>query len=59
MTFIDSLYDNIKSHEKLGLYPLTRRYIFGENTKWGQVDLSAISRLRKETMVYRNTRLGN
>ena len=29
-------YDNIKSHEKLGLYPLTRRYIFGENTKWGQ-----------------------
>ena len=52
-------YDNIKSHEKLGLYPLTRRYIFGENTKWGQVGLSAISRLRKETMVYRKTRLGN
>ena len=25
-------YDNIKSHKKTGLHPLSRRYIFGKTT---------------------------
>ena len=28
----DVTYDNIKSHEKPGLQPLSRRYIFEKNT---------------------------
>ena len=31
----DVTYDNIKSHEKPGLQPLSRRYIFEKNTGGG------------------------
>ena len=46
-------YDNIKSHKKPGLHPLSRRYIFGKTTggvKGAQIDLSAsILRVNKGT----------
>ena len=31
----DTTYDNIKSHKKVGLYPLSKRYIFRKTTRGG------------------------
>ena len=39
----DVTYDNVKSHKKPGLHPVSRRYIFGKATRGGggggQIDL--------------------
>ena len=40
----DVTYDNIKSHQKPGLYSLSRRYIFGKTT--GLVQIESHSHLR-------------
>ena len=34
----DVTYDNIKSHKKKELHPLSRRYIYGKTTRVGQFD---------------------
>ena len=39
----DVTYDDIKSHKKAGLHPLSEKYIFGKTTGRGQIDPPPLS----------------
>ena len=53
----DVTYDNIKSHKKTELHPLSRRYIFGKTTGKGQIDPRPSSLLRVKGLSLKQIKL--
>ena len=53
----DATYDNIKSHKKTGLHPLSRRYIFGKTTGEGHIGPRPSSLLRVKELSLKQIKL--